>query len=221
MKRTGIAFASLLAISACETRNTNPIVGDVFGTTSESIMETLKCGDIDKATAARFSISAACVGLDVLKTVNTRKSGIDVIDAASATDFDKTLYLALKDAPSTVTVNFTGDDISLDKLEKISEPAPADPPIFYWLDRVSDTGGKNVPCRETAPEGLLSALADILFGVIVGQIDDWVTYRPAKEYNTLVVFDSAVEGRPIRSVKFIPRSNGLPVCPTSPAPASE
>lgn len=196
----------------------SPAMATAVASGSTAVRSELKCGsNISIQQASLFNIGTACVGFDMFTDWAAPKSGVTQIDGSAEADLDHALYLALKGEPSTVTVNFEPDSdktISIDRLANLTEPGVSDPPIVYWLDRVSDTGGRNVPCRASQPEGLFTALADILFRMALTGIDNMKTYGPAKNYNTLVTFDNKLETRPIIAVKFIPRSEGDPSCGT-------
>lgn len=100
---------------------------------------------------------------------------------ADTTQFDTELHVALKNKLDRVKISFPEPLAIRDK--------QLPPRIDHWLSTVKSGGGEVRTCPVEMGGGMdmmsLTLITDILFAIVKG-VDNFITYRPAKQYNAIV-----------------------------------
>jgi hypothetical protein len=161
--------------------------------------------------------TVACTAMDFVIKSNLPSSPVRELSYAETAEFNIALHRSLKARHKTVTVSVVGDTLPLTELD-IDMPYPDSPAMAFWLARIVDTGGVNVPCSQPAP-GAIFGLLDMAIRYITAELDKWVTYGPAKRYNTRIDYVAGTKGAFVaRKITFVRRDQGKPTCAASPKP---
>jgi len=193
-------------------------VGDVANNVASEVVEQTRASECAGQAAP---LAAFCKGLDLARIATIPKSAVSSIDYSETDRFDRQLHASMKGRVPDIRISFGDARPSYADLTQVPAKPPYDATqLVFWQAQVLNSGG-NIGICETAPyESILSALGSIIIEVLFGIADDWLTYRQANNYHSiLVVTRQNAEGDPdylVDSVEFSLRSNhasGLQ-CPT-------
>lgn len=158
------------------------------------------------ATATGLTTNAICAGTDLASTAFAKPEPRRTFDYDETDAFDLQLSSSLGAGLNLVTVNVEGDDMLLDGIAAQRVAAADSERIVFWITRIRDTGGESLACPVKPTRTLDLAGWAVQLGA--AYLEDWLIYKPAKDYNVRVMYDNETDGEPIRAFHFVPRSDG-------------
>lgn len=116
--------------------------------------------------------------------------------------FDVALNASMKDEHPVITVDMSCADLNVAGLEKTNMLLPSNQRLDRWLTRVKSTGGTNRLCPvDPGGRGIMS-IVSLVWKVAKPLIDNYLTYKPASNYNTRI-FHSEDREQSIERVEFV------------------
>jgi len=124
---------------------------------------------------------------------------------AESDAFDRSLHASMKGGTTPIAVTVSGGaDLSLEAISSGGAVRAADPRMKRWLTRIAESGGSVHACASRPSESGLWAITQLLAQVLTPVLTDYLTYRPAGDYDAIVFHDAQSDR--VQQVKFVTRS---------------
>lgn len=190
MKINLISASALVLLGACTATAGSDGVRQVGGDLAVvAVEETKNIVCIGEAAAQ----TALCRGLDIGARFLGEGSTEDTLTYTETDDFDESLYASMKGNVPNIEIKFDGNAPSVNDVISVPEqPLNSATQIVHWQAKVLNSGGKIAVC-EARSEEFLGTIASILIDRIFGYLNEWETYRFAKNYNSILVVSEADE----------------------------
>jgi len=124
--------------------------------------------------------------VDIAKKTNIQPSENDLIKYSETNQFDLDLLASMNGKVDPITVEMNGN-LTRMELNNSQVITAATPRIERWLWKISHTEGQVIACKEGS-RALLSIIIPIVIGLVADFIQDYVTYKPAKDYNAKIFY---------------------------------
>jgi len=158
-----------------------PAVVNVLGNETVPVLEEICAG-----TAS--PIAAICRGVDIVSTLTTLPSAQSEITYSQTDAFDSQLHASMKGAVPEITVTFADTVPTYVLLSQVPRrPSPDAPQLVFWQAKVLNSGGSIAVCEKAPYESILAMLGSIFVNRLVEITDNWLTYRPARNYNSVLI----------------------------------
>ena len=161
------------------------------------------------SSASSLTTNAYCAGKDLMAASFAKPAPLREFDYSETDEFDLQLSSSMSAGLGEITVNVTGDDMTLDGIAAQTVPAADSERIVFWMSKIRKTGGENKACEMIRLE---SAIANWALGFAAGQLESYLIYKPAAGYNSLIYYDNTDEAQPIRKMVFKTRSEEPLTC---------
>jgi hypothetical protein len=121
--------------------------------------------------------------------------------------FDFALNGSMKGSTPVITIPLPAtstDPMMFTELRNASPANSGDERMNRWLLAISNSNGSIFACENTPPESGLWALVGLLVDIFMPAINDYVTYRPARNYHAVVSYNPDTDI--VTQVKMLNRS---------------
>jgi len=146
--------------------------------------------------------------VDIANKTNIQPSENDIVKYSETNQFDLDLLASMNGKVDPITVEMNGNltRMELNNSQVISAETPR---IERWLWKISHTEGQVIACKEGS-RALLAVIIPIVIGLVADFIQDYVTYKPAKDYNARIFY--WVDTDIINRIVFYRRDQSLLNC---------
>lgn len=179
-------------LAGCASPTVGPVVVDRGAGAVVNAVESRLCSE------GASPIAAVCRGLDLARTAAIPRSSQSEISYAETDAFDRQLHASMKGEVPNIKVTF-GDVVpTYTALTQVPRtPAYDSTQLVFWQAKVLNSGGSIAVCEKAPYESILSVLGSIVADILFNLADDWLTYRPARAYDAmLIVSRTNNEGEP-------------------------
>ena len=177
----GSAMASAVLASCATAGTLGPDVVTIGGNEAASVFEEVCEGGASP-------VAAICRGVDIVSTLTTLPSARSDITYSQTDPFDTQLHASMKGKVPEINVTFSDTKPTYSQLTQVPRrPAPDAQHLVFWQARVLNTGGNIVVCEISQHESIIAVLGSRFADALLKIADDWLTYRFAKDYNSMLI----------------------------------
>lgn len=144
------------------------------------------CEGIPKKTNSSGAFNIVQTIVDIAQKTSVSPSSNDLLTYSESDQFDLDLLASMKGKVDPITVQMNGL-ITRTQLNKNQPITAATPRIERWLWKISHSEGEVIACKEGS-RALLAIIIPIVIGLVADFIQDYVTYKPAKDYNSKIFY---------------------------------
>ncbi|MBI1339606.1 hypothetical protein GC169_05255 [bacterium] len=213
--KAGLVCAAAIMAAGCAATPTTGGAPLFTGGNVQAVANMAIPGGCPTSSTLTSSITAVCRGVD-LASLALNRSSRPQFNYAENDDFDLQLNASMKGGVPTIkAITPASESLTVAELEAATVPSADSPRLSFWLAKIRATGGQNLVCQEET-DGAESAFAWMVASMAADWLTDWLTYKPAEAYHS-IVYVRPIEGteelRVVRTEFLSRASNPNPVCP--------